>query len=138
MNTNIKYITGSHALNLPCSLDTCGDWHTSALQWDMPFMRNSSDSIFGDYGIEHNKTIPESGGKYYVANHIRAILDLLETNRLTIAQGIKDDYICNDNYTDELFIQVTKLTALAHWHKIDELMNKEYKNRWLDYKGESI
>ena len=29
----MKYISGINALNLPCSLDTCGDWHTSALQW---------------------------------------------------------------------------------------------------------
>lgn len=32
----MKYVSLIHALNLPCSLDTCGDWHTSALQWDSP------------------------------------------------------------------------------------------------------
>lgn len=132
----IDYITGHHALNLPCELSTCGDWHTSALRWDMPFIRNTADSIFGEYGIEKNKRIPESESVYYVANHIRAILDLLEIDRLTVAQGMRDDYICNDNYNGELFNQVIKLTAVPHWNKIDDLMKKEYKSHWLDYKEE--
>jgi len=35
----MKYITGIHALNLPCSLDTCGDWHSlkmmALMQWQI-------------------------------------------------------------------------------------------------------
>jgi hypothetical protein len=27
------YLSGIHALNLPCSLLTCGDWHTSGINW---------------------------------------------------------------------------------------------------------
>lgn len=91
----MKYITGQHALNLPCSLMTSGDWHQSALQWEFPFCRDSRDSVFGDYGIEHK-------GTYDVANHIRALLDLLEMGRFTAAQGMNKDYICNDKYTGQL------------------------------------
>ena len=29
----MEYITGQYALNLSCSLNTTGDWHTSALNW---------------------------------------------------------------------------------------------------------
>jgi len=55
----MKYITGIHALNLSCELETCGDWHQSAIQWVHPTILESIGSIFGDYGIEHNKPIPE-------------------------------------------------------------------------------
>ncbi len=48
----MKYISGIHALNLRCSLQTCGDWHQSGIQWKMPTVRESSNSLFGDYGIE--------------------------------------------------------------------------------------
>ena len=48
----MQYITGQHALNIPCPLLTCGDWHQSAIQWKYPLFRNSNDSVFGDYGIE--------------------------------------------------------------------------------------
>ena len=51
----MEYISGIHALNLPCELETCGDWHTSALQWKRPLMRESNGSLFGDYGIEKTK-----------------------------------------------------------------------------------
>lgn len=45
----MKYISCIHDLNLPCSLETCGDWHTSALQWVDLHMRESDNSIFGNY-----------------------------------------------------------------------------------------
>jgi len=77
---NIKYITGIHALNINCDLETCGDWHASAIQWKNPNTRYSNESIFKDYGIEYNKNIPENDDLHNVANHIRAILDLLEVN----------------------------------------------------------
>lgn len=35
------YITGVHALNIECELDTTGDWHTSALSWDAIKMRDT-------------------------------------------------------------------------------------------------
>lgn len=39
----MEYISGIHALNLICNLDTCGDWHQSAIQWDNPTMFNSNE-----------------------------------------------------------------------------------------------
>ena len=130
----MRYITGQHALNLPCSLMTSGDWHQSALQWESPFFRESKDSIFGDYGIEHNVSIPEHKGVYDVANHIRALLDLLEMGKFTVAQGMNRDYICNDEYTDEIFNQVSKLIDSPLWPEIDCFMGREYYAQWLEYK----
>mgnify|MGYP006911778741 CR=1 FL=1 len=130
----MQYITGQHALNLPCSLMTSGDWHQSALQWKAPFFRDSKDSIFGDYGIEHGISIPEHEGVYNVANHIRALLDLLEIGKFTVAQGMNRDYICNDRYTEEIFSQVSKLSNSPLWSQIDCFMGKEYYTAWLEYK----
>ena len=130
----MRYITVQHALNLPCSLMTSGDWHQSALQWESPFFRESKDSIFGDYGIEHNVSIPEHKGVYDVANHIRALLDLLELGKFTVAQGMNRDYICNNEYTDEIFNQVSKLVDSPLWPEIDCFMGREYYAQWLEYK----
>lgn len=40
----MKYITGIHALNLPCRLDgTSGDWHGADLKWDNIDICESTD-----------------------------------------------------------------------------------------------
>ena len=130
----MRYVTGQHALNLKCSLETCGDWHQSAIQWKNPTIRNTDESIFGDYGIEKNVSIPEHKEKFCVANHIRALLDLLETGMFTLAQGMRDDYICNGKYTQEIFCMVTKLQDQANWKQVDKFMEREYMREWIKYK----
>jgi len=135
MDAAVKYITGIHALNLPCTLETCGDWHTSAIQWEKPFLRSSEDSIFGRYGIESNVSIPHHTEKFNAANHLRALLDLLELGQFTVAQGMRDDFICNDAYTEEIFSHVVKLKASPLWTKIDNFMKSEYYMQWVTYEG---
>lgn len=130
----MKYITGQFALNLPCSLETCGDWHTSAMNWDNLRFSESDDSIFGDYGIETCDCVPEHEGVFYVADTLRALLDLLIEGRFSVAQGAKDDFICNDSYTKEFFEKVYQLKSLSQWNKIDKFMEKEYELEWLDYR----
>jgi hypothetical protein len=133
----MRYITGVHALNLPCSLLTCGDWHTSALRWRDITYGDSERSIFGDYGIEYGKKIPEHGGTYAAANHIRALLDLLELGHFAAAQGMNRDYICNDNYTEEVFDKVSLMKGLPNWREIDCFMGKEYYAKWLNFKKQA-
>lgn len=58
----VRYISGVHALNLPCSSETTGDWHTSSIQWDNPWILESDGSIFGNYGIETCDCVPEHKG----------------------------------------------------------------------------
>lgn len=130
------YITGVHALNIPCRLDTCGDWHSTAIQWDNPNFEESSNSIFGEYGIDENISVSFLGEqkKYNVANHIRALLDLMVDDRLGIVQGIRDDYICNDKYTKEIFEKVILLKNRNNWKDIDQLMSKEYMMEWINFK----
>ncbi|MCL2202614.1 MAG: hypothetical protein FWB88_01550 [Defluviitaleaceae bacterium] len=130
----MKYITGIHALNLPCSLLTGGDWHRSALKWENPRLRDSEDSLYGDYGIEYCSTVPENEGTYAVANHIRALLDLLEIENYSTAQGMNRDFIGNDDYNEEVFNMVALMKGLPHWRSIDIFMGREYYSKWLDYK----
>jgi hypothetical protein len=130
----MRYITGIHALNLPCSLATCGDWHASALRWKNITFRDSEQSIFGLYGIEYGVKIPEHDKTYAAANHIRALLDLLELGRYASAQGMREDFICNDGYTEEVFKQVALMKSLANWCDIDHFMGREYLLEWLTYR----
>lgn len=128
------YISGIHALNLSCELETCGDWHQSAIQWVNIPLLESEGSIFGDYGIELNKKVPEHIETFAVANHIRALLDLLVAGKFSIAQGMKNDYICNDKYTEEIFEKVLLLKNNKNWNEIDNFMEKEYLSQWYNYK----
>lgn len=130
----MRYLSGIHALNLPCSLVTCGDWHQSGIQWHTLSLLESNGSIFGDYGIERNKNVPEHDEQFNVANHIRALLDLLVMKKYSIAQGMNNDFICNEAYDDEVFSKVASLNTLENWEQIDRFMGKEYYAKWLDYK----
>jgi hypothetical protein len=130
----VKYLSGIHALNLPCGLLTCGDWHQSGIQWRRLPLLESEGSLFGDYGIERNKSVPEHEETFNVANHIRALLELLTQEKYSGAQGMKDDFICNEEYDAEVFRMVSKLRATGHWNKIDRFMGREYHAKWLDYK----
>lgn len=130
----MKYLSGIHALNLSCSLDTCGDWHQSSLNWNRLDWRDSYGSLWGDYGIENNSHVPENPGTYKVANHIRALLDLLHDGNTAVVQGMRDQYICNDEYTEEIFGKVTYMKDMPIWPLIDDFMGKEYYSKWLRYK----
>jgi hypothetical protein len=98
-------------------------------------MFESNDMFFKDYGIESNHTIPEHPGEaFYVADTIRALLDLLETNNFAIAQGMNEDFICNDKYDTIVFDKVSMMRTLPNWDKIDVFMEDEYRLKWLEYK----
>ena len=133
----MRYITGIHALNLSCALETCGDWHMSALKWRDLTFKDSEDSFLSEYGIEANREIPETSERFFVANHIRALLDLLLDGNFSVAQGMRDDFICNEVYTQEIFIKVSEImrhVGVDLARKIDEFMCREYKLDWLKFK----
>lgn len=132
----MKYISGIHALNLPCSLSTCGDWHQSSLKWENIYMGETVGSLFGSYGIEKKEVLPLNKKVFYVANHIRALLDLLVSRNFSTAQGMNEDYICNEQYDQEIFDKVSQMKTLPYWNEIDSFMGKEYKIKWLKYKEE--
>ncbi len=132
------YVTGQHALNLPCDLITSGDWHTSALAWEKVMVANSDNMFFKEYGIEYPRAIPNHQEQYYVANHIRAILDCLQMGHFAIVQGMRDELIDNDIYTEEIFYLVSTMKQLSNWGDIDKFMGSEYFMRWEDYKKNKV
>lgn len=129
------YLTGIHALNIPCGLETCGDWHAPALKWEKLILRDSDKMFFKTYGIEKSlKSVPDHEEKYYVANHIRALLDLISEGNFAVAQGMNNDFICNPKYDSEIFNAVYKLRKDPLWTDIDSFMTREYKIKWIDWK----
>ncbi|MBR3623090.1 MAG: hypothetical protein IKN43_07065 [Selenomonadaceae bacterium] len=130
----MKYITGVYALNLTCTLDTQGDWHQSSLNWEMPDIRETKNSFFGDYGIEENCSVPmRKGEACKTANHIRAILDLLEDRNFPVLQGMRDCYIDNDKYDKEIFEKIYKMKNLPYWREIKDFVGKEYMMKWVNF-----
>ena len=124
------YISGIHALNIEDSLETCGDWHTSALQWERIDLLDSDKTIFKDWGIETDKSIPEHDELYNVANTLRAILDLMVKGSTRYLKGFRDDFICTDRYNQEFFEKVVVLRDLPHWNDINNLMKREFMFEW--------
>ena len=127
----MKYITGIHALNTPCSLDTTGDWHYSSIDWSNPVVKESSYSFFGDYGIEEHDT--QNWGHTFIANHIRALLDYMIDDNMVGPQGMRNDYICNEVYTPLIFEKVYEMRNLTHWDDINRFMIKEYRIDWVNF-----
>ena len=72
MKCQMKYITGTYALNLNSPTDTDGDWHYSSIDWLRAPLWDTEDSVYKDWGIYHCE-VPDRG-PVMVANHIRAVL----------------------------------------------------------------
>ncbi len=137
----MKYITGIHALNLPCKLETYGDWHQSALKWKNISIKESDSTILGNYGIEKEHLIPEHSELYNSANHIRALLDLIIDGNFAVAQGMRNDFICNEKYTIIIFDVLKSIwnkLSIKQKQDINSFMLKEYKLDWFKYSCEFI
>jgi hypothetical protein len=129
----MKYITGVFALNINDNLETCGDWHTSALDWSNITLVDSETTKFRDYGIEKNKEIPEHTEKYNVANTLRAVLDLMIDKKTRFLKGFRNDFFCTDLYNKEFFSKVIQLKDLDNWNDINNLMKHEFMYEWDNY-----
>ncbi len=137
---SMKYITDIHALNLPCSLGTSGDWHTSAIQWQNLHVLESDKSPFGDWGIEVNSavSVPENPDNALpIANHVRALLDMIEQGRFTVAQGMNGDYLDDDSFSEVIFEKVSLLKSYPNWHDIDCFMARECRMAWVRFKKDA-
>lgn len=135
----MKYLTGIHALNVPCPLETSGDWHQSALRWKDLTILDTENSILGDYGIFLSSKVPDGDGGFrtmYVADTIRAIFDLLVMGNTAAAQGMRDDFICNEDYTLEVFRVATLFQNTEYWTIVDKFLEREYELTWVNYKEE--
>jgi len=131
----MKYISGFQALNLECPLNTPGDWHQDNIDWNNINLLESDDSQFKDWGIFVSRKIPgHIGEDFFVANHIRAILDILQTKSLNELKGFRHDFICDETLNNTIFEKVFELKNSPNWDKIDKIMSKEYYKLWRQFK----
>lgn len=121
----VTYITGIHALNIPCSLNTSGDWHRGSLDWDNPYTRDTEDSVFKDWGLEEHPI-------GLVANHIRAVLDILEEGKkIPLINTFHYDFISNSEYDDLIREKSMLLQNLPHYRVIKEVVDRNlYKPKY--------
>lgn len=129
------YLTGIYALNIEDSLDTCGDWHTSSLDWTAIKLKDTQNSLLDTWGIEQDKLIPEHNTLFNVANTLRAILDLMIEGNTNYLKNFRNDFICTDKYNQEFFEKVFVLQSLSNWSDIDKLMEKEFMWLWREFKN---
>ena len=127
------YLTGMQALNIPCLLDTTGDWHQSCMDWEHLNLRESTNNFWGDWGIEGSKQIPRNTGTFYVADHLRALLDMLFDKNFLDAKGLRNDYIGTDQYDDLFFRQIMKMRTLPYWPEVYAFMEHEYFFKWVNF-----
>ena len=50
------------------------------------------------------------------------------------AQGMKENYICNESYTQEIFQKVSVMRNFSNWTDIDGFMTREYYSKWMEFK----
>ncbi|MDR1358132.1 MAG: hypothetical protein LBJ48_02080, partial [Coriobacteriales bacterium] len=81
----MKYLTYTPALNLISPLETDGDWHYSTIDWPHIELEESEESIFGQWGLYRGE-VPTLG-EAWIADHVRALLDLLDRGYFGSAQG---------------------------------------------------
>lgn len=129
----MNYITDFHALNLPCQLGTTGDWHKSSYNWENPKIKDSSKSIFGDYGIETNRdlTFVDLGNNNNVANHIRACLDIIDDEHESSIKFFTSDFLDNNkDILDEFFNKCLMFKNTEKWIKVDQFLSRENLKEW--------
>ena len=127
----MKYITGEFALNIPCSLKTTGDWHYNSYPLEKAKELETDNSFYKDFGIEKHII---KGKNYNIANHLRAILDLIINKKFGYLKGFKNDFIVVDDYDTIFFDNVYKLRNSKIWNDVDNLMKNEYMLKWIYYK----
>jgi len=146
-----RYITGMYALNLPAPEGTTGDWH-EVFFWregiDEPCTVDlagddtdwNTNPIYGDYGVYEGKENLIKKGIYvkddikevYIANHFRAILDLLFYSltkyRVVLnLTGATDDWLDTPEQKAELIAKAELLLDVF------EGKAKRSLTEWIDY-----
>lgn len=129
----MRYITDIHALNLPCSLGTTGDWHRFAIQWEHPCTLDSDELPWGTWGIEIDSdvSVPQDSATHHnIANHVRAIADMIARRRFTLAQGACEDYLDGHDYDAEISQHIAMLEGIDGWDEINAFMVAEFGSAW--------
>jgi hypothetical protein len=130
----MRYISGAAALNTHQNDITCGDWHSYLKT--RPEICESEDSPLGTWDI-HPDTTDEWNGMP-VAGHMRACLDLICSGKAFAAQGMRKDFICNEDLTPTILAATIYLMQNTDMTKeIDDFMAREYRIDWVWAKREA-
>lgn len=139
--TNENYITGTSALNVPTKDGKFADWHftetflTPGTRFRVAGKNYpSTNHIFGNYGIKECSTILREYGAYvepnmevYVANYVRAILDLVYniTKEHQSADFLKLDDYFEEEEKSEVFHKINSIKS-----QIIDTVQLNILNQW--------
>lgn len=132
----MKYVTGVNALNFNCVRNAYGNCDAALSKLEGAEVKETEGSIYGEYGVLAFDGVPGYAGTLYVANMLRALLDLLVDGDFTSAEGARDTYIRNDAQSREFMEHVAELNGLVPWGPIDAFMRKEFMMDWIRFKME--
>lgn len=117
----MTYISGWEALNIPNSDGKTADWHPLLYLADKNSVKTyESNEILGDLGIQ-KRYVKFLDKEAYVANHARAIADLVYKGETNGLKNCVRDYLENDEEA-ELF---GYLKLINTNEKIDDFMKFE-------------
>ena len=134
------YITGHVAFGIPDrTSESCGIWNIRKSEFlgeDSFKQRDSSTSVFGDWGIQKGLMVPyHEFCTYNVANHARAYCDMLEMGQAADMKGLFAEAIDNAKVRMDIFMLVYgKLRGSELWPFINSFFMEEFGNAWDSYK----
>lgn len=112
-----NYISGYYSLNTPDINDITADWHPR-LYWysnnkNEKIPLYNTNNIFSNEGIEYREVnifSDEQNKKYYIANHVRAIADLVATlDDIRELRGCVNDWLMIETQEKELYELLLKI-----------------------------
>ena len=129
-----KYISGYEALNTPDSSGVPADWHPR-LYWyskkEGEVLKLYNNTKLGNRGIEE-RYIPYINKKVFIANHPRAIADLVMlTNNLDTLTGCVDDFAFDEEQKRELLML---LLEVGKYKDIEWFIKYELTKLYFEYK----
>lgn len=134
----MRYMTGPIVLGVPCKDDSVGKWNLTKGDFtneDNIVFRESSESIYGDYGIETFKMIPYHGDElYHVATHTRYYLDALAERKFDELDGVFAEAINSGNCRNEIFKMVYRfLRDKPFFKEVHRFLHNEFGNAWVSF-----
>ena len=127
------YITGLYALNIPAPEGTTGDWHQvfrhragrpPTQEVTLGGGEYSTNHLFGSWGVTEGRerlesvglAVPDEMRNVYVANHMRAIADLVyesvrKYGTVRRLQGATRDWLDTNEQRDTVFAMARRIAA---------------------------
>ena len=132
----MKYVSGYYAMPLYVDPNdmSCGLWtETESLYSDINNkLYETEGNPMGDYGIFENQEVPGQIGLYWVANHIRAYLDMLYYEEFEMLEDLYYEAI-NDPRMMHLIFELVFKYKLYENPKVCEFLAEEFESLFRSY-----